>query len=252
MTHNDEMGQMISVSKILSSIDDHSCYSQDDDDDRNTCGEGKEMHETITIQNLIETQKTATFSSFIKDDKRLNRKDAFEIDDTWNNTSTENKPASPYYLLSRFGKKVSRAIVDKFIDYDQQSTIASNSTSSKVHNKYAVTPFKLPKINISRLEIAFQGSSSQLSDNALSRNVNGDSDMYTNCSDERDIGDKVKDDEVIGGGGENSIGRLTGGADKVGASSNYISDKIRTCSSYISDTDTLVGEENVCKFKCKL
>ncbi|XP_034487893.1 cytosolic carboxypeptidase Nna1 isoform X1 [Drosophila innubila] len=241
MTQHDENGQINSVSKILSSVDDRSTSNSQDDDDYDTSGESNETHESTTIQNLIETKKTAVSGiSSIKGCRNINSKDAIEIDDIWNNTSNEYKPASPYYVLSQFGKKVSKAVIDKLIDYDQQSTIDSNSTSSKVHNKFAVTPFKLPKTNITRLEVAFQSSSRQLSDAPPSRksvvHVIGNSDVDKNGSDDRDSSDNVKDVELIKGGGKNSFNRLVGGADK-----------IKTSSSYVSDTDTLVGEENVCR-----
>ncbi|XP_034487899.1 cytosolic carboxypeptidase Nna1 isoform X2 [Drosophila innubila] len=132
MTQHDENGQINSVSKILSSVDDRSTSNSQDDDDYDTSGESNETHESTTIQNLIETKKTAVSGiSSIKGCRNINSKDAIEIDDIWNNTSNEYKPASPYYVLSQFGKKVSKAVIDKLIDYDQQSTIDSNSTSSK-------------------------------------------------------------------------------------------------------------------------
>ncbi|KAL7742899.1 hypothetical protein ACLKA6_016259 [Drosophila palustris] len=221
-TLQDGKGPMNSVSTILNSVDDRSAgNSQDDDDERDTSGES-------------DIKKTAT-----KGDRKLNSKqqEANELDDIWNSTSTEYKPASPYYALSQFGKKVSKAIIKKLIDYDQQPTNACDSSSSKVHNKYAVTPFKLPKTNIKRLEVAFQGSSRQISDKATPSRKKmvhaiADSDVEKISSDERDISDNVRN-ELREGDGENCYDRLAGGAGN-----------IRTSSSYVSDTDTLVGDES--------
>ncbi|KAM8718785.1 hypothetical protein ACLKA7_001488 [Drosophila subpalustris] len=121
-TLQDGKGPMNSVSTILNSVDDRSAgNSQDDDDERDTSGES-------------DIKKTATNgTSSMKGDRKVNSKqqEANELDDIWNSTSTEYKPASPYYALSQFGKKVSKAIIKKLIDHDQQPTNACDSSSSK-------------------------------------------------------------------------------------------------------------------------
>ncbi|XP_023167196.2 cytosolic carboxypeptidase Nna1 isoform X3 [Drosophila hydei] len=237
--------QLNAVSNLLNKLDDHSTSnSQDDDDDYDVSVDGKETREKTVIQSLTDAKKklfgTTTHSA---DVNKLTTKGTTRIDNIWKTNNTEYKPASPHYVLSQFGKKVSKAIIKKIIDYDEKPSTGTNSlTSEKVQNKYAVTPFKLPKTNISRLEVAFQSDSQQsLNKASLSRKSNMISGMDEdiNSSDDcsTDINDTMKDNVLSGCGGAISVGRLAGGADK----------RPRTSSSSVSDTETLVGDESMCR-----
>ncbi|XP_064551672.1 cytosolic carboxypeptidase Nna1 isoform X7 [Drosophila montana] len=235
LTLHSGKNQLNSVSSLLNRLGDISTSnSQDDDDDCNTSGDGKESQEKTDFQCLIDSKNklfgTATYGT---DSSKLTIKDNTGISDTWKNNSIEYKPASPHYVLSQFGKKVSKGIIEKIIDYDENPlTGTGSSTSSKVQNKYAVTPFKLPKTNISRLEVAFQSSSHQSYNDktSISRKSNkvGDTDEDSDDDCSTDI---AKDEPKV------SVSRLAGGADK----------RPSTSSSSVSDTETLVGGESMCR-----
>ncbi|KRG07399.1 cytosolic carboxypeptidase Nna1 isoform X6 [Drosophila mojavensis] len=232
------------VSKLFNRLDDHSTSnSQDDDDDYNVSVDGKETREKPVIQSIIDAKKKRFETTTLQHSTDGKIKGTSKVDDIWKNNSSEYKPASPHYVLSQFGKKVSKAIIKKIIDYDEKpSTGTSSLTSEKVQNKYAVTPFKLPKTNIPRLEVAFQGNSQQSFEKVShSRKCNmiGDRDEDINSSDDCSIemNDIVNDDVISGCDGKVSVGRLVGGADKCP----------RTSSSSVSDSETLVGEESMCR-----
>lgn len=239
--------QLNSVSKLFHRLDDHSTSnSQDDDDDYNVSVDDKEIREKPVIQSLIDAKKKRLDTTTLQHSTDGKMKGTTKIDDIWKNNSSEYKPASPHYVLSQFGKKVSKAIIKKMIDYDEKlSSATSNLTPEKVQNKYAVTPFKLPKTNISRLEVAFQDNSRQSFEkvsHSRKSNMFGDTDDDINSSDDCSIemNDIVKDDVISGCDGKLSVGRLAGGADKCP----------RTSSSSVSDTETLVGEESMCRLAC--
>ncbi|KAH8421133.1 hypothetical protein KR222_004671, partial [Zaprionus bogoriensis] len=248
-----------SVSKILNRLDDRSTSNSqdddDDDDDYDSSGNTlQELREKNTLHSLIEAKKKR-YGSLLDgpetskaDTSKISSKETSDIEDIWKNNSTECRPASPNYVLSQFGKKTSKALINKFIDQDDQpSSGASSSASSKVHNKYAVTPFKLPKTNITRLEVAFQNNTrqsikKQAPTASMTSSPVAETDENKNSSDEysRDSSDTVKGQldflRAYGGGG-----RLTGGADR----------RPSTSPSSVSDTDTLVGDESVCRLACK-
>lgn len=228
------------MSSLLNRLGDISTSnSQDDDDDEdcNTSGDGKESQEKTDFQCLIDS-KNELFGNktYGTDSSKLTIKNNTGINDTWKNNSTEYKPASPHYVLSQFGKKVSKGIIEKIIDYDENPlTGTGSSTSTKVQNKYAVTPFKLPKTNISRLEVAFQSSSHQSYNDktSISRKSNKVDDTDEDSDD--DCSTEIATDEP-----KVSVSRLAGGADK----------RPSTSSSSVSDTETLVGGESMCRLAC--
>ncbi|XP_064551673.1 uncharacterized protein Nna1 isoform X8 [Drosophila montana] len=134
LTLHSGKNQLNSVSSLLNRLGDISTSnSQDDDDDCNTSGDGKESQEKTDFQCLIDSKNklfgTATYGT---DSSKLTIKDNTGISDTWKNNSIEYKPASPHYVLSQFGKKVSKGIIEKIIDYDENPlTGTGSSTSSK-------------------------------------------------------------------------------------------------------------------------
>lgn len=264
--------QLNSVSKILNRLDDRSTSnSQDDDDDDDEYDSSsntlQELREKNTLQNLIEakkkryvnanalgisststTQPTANTSSRIGEPS--SSKEASDIEDIWKNNSTECRPASPNYVLSQFGKKTSKAIIKKLVEHDDQpSGCPSSSASTKVQMKYAVAPFKLPKTNMTRLEVAFQSSERQRLVKAAtaeamaakcSRNSANDTDEDKTSSDSSRDSDQVKGHmEFVRRSSTNSgdkpMSRLAGGADK----------NANTSSSSVSDADTLVGDDSL-------
>ncbi|KAH8308543.1 hypothetical protein KR044_001741, partial [Drosophila immigrans] len=239
-------GQLNSISKILNSVDDRSTSNSQDeeDDDCDTSGEGKEtrLEGGSVCPNIGET-KTQCYGTSTAEESN-------DIDDIWTSNSTEYKPASPYYVLSEFGKKVPKALINgKANDNDQQQqqqqqqqpppTVA-NSTSSKVqNNRYAVTPIKIPKTNISRLEAAFQlpfrSATEKSSSNQAKR-------THVGLGGEAVYNGKVVDDPLSDSDcGANSSARLAGGADR----------RPSTSSSSVSETDTLVGDESESILACK-
>ncbi|XP_030379191.1 cytosolic carboxypeptidase Nna1 isoform X2 [Scaptodrosophila lebanonensis] len=259
-----------SVSKMINKVDNRSTSnSQDednDDDDDYDSNATNDDSDAINIQNksreqamikdLIEAKKKR-YDSANQDGEHKSKgsnktaskatsktasKDASEIEDIWKNNSTEYKPASPQYVLSQFGKDVSKAIINKFIDHDGSGT----SSSVKVQSKFAVTPIKLPKKNIARLEVAFEQSARKRYDEAVaaaaalvgtpskSSASSGDSDDESSDedSDSDDDDSDGETDDYSDAVGE-AQKRLTGGADR----------KRSASSSSVSDTDTLVGKE---------
>ncbi|XP_030564483.1 cytosolic carboxypeptidase Nna1 isoform X2 [Drosophila novamexicana] len=237
LTLHSGKNQLNSVSSLLNRLGDISTSNSqddDDDDDCNTSGDGKESQEKTDFQCLIDS-KNELFGNktYGTDSSKLTIKNNTGINDTWKNNSTEYKPASPHYVLSQFGKKVSKGIIEKIIDYDENPlTGTGSSTSTKVQNKYAVTPFKLPKTNISRLEVAFQSSSHQSYNDktSISRKSNKVDDTDEDSDD--DCSTEIATDEP-----KVSVSRLAGGADK----------RPSTSSSSVSDTETLVGGESMCR-----
>ncbi|KAH8385735.1 hypothetical protein KR093_010012, partial [Drosophila rubida] len=131
ITQCDGKSQLNSISKLLNSVDDRSTSNSQDeeDDDCDTSGEGKETRfdRTNVRPNLSDTKKTSYDTNTVQESS--------DIDDIWTTNRTEYKPASPYYVLSEFGKKVPKTmIIEKIIDNDQQKqplSSACNSTSSK-------------------------------------------------------------------------------------------------------------------------
>ncbi|XP_030246170.1 cytosolic carboxypeptidase Nna1 isoform X5 [Drosophila navojoa] len=239
MTLQSGKTQLNSVSKLFNRLDDRSTSnSQDEDnDDYHGSVDGQEIREKPVIQSLSDAKKKRFDTTTLQH----NADGMVKGEDIWKSNSSEYKPASPHYVLSQFGKKVSKAIIKKIIDYDEKPSIGTSSlTPEKVQNKYAVTPFKLPKTNISRLEVAFQGDSQQSFQkvsHSRKSSMMSDTDEDINISDDCSIemNDIVKDDVISGCDGK--VGRLTGGADRCPP----------TSSSSVSDTETLVGEESMCR-----
>ncbi|XP_062140412.1 cytosolic carboxypeptidase Nna1 isoform X7 [Drosophila sulfurigaster albostrigata] len=244
MTMRNAKGQLNSISKILNSVDDRSTSNSQDeeDDDGDTSGEGKETRQvgeqtTLNCPSNLSETKNKCFGT------NTAPQESSDIEDIWTSNSTEYKPASPYYVLSEFGKKVPKTmIIDKIIENDQPQTqqqqhqqqppsTTCNSTSSKVqNNRYAVTPFRIPKSNISRLEAAFQiPSRLTTSDKSLS---NPTKKCNAAIDGKAEHNHNVLDD-ILMSDSECSPGRLAGGADKLPS----------TSSSSVSETDTLVGDE---------
>ncbi|XP_020797937.1 uncharacterized protein LOC110176059 isoform X6 [Drosophila serrata] len=128
-----------SVSKMINSVDNRStsaslddnddCY---DDDEYDTSGGGGEAREKAIIKDLIEAKKkryqeeAATPNGggvTARNSRAASRSDASkepsgDIDDIWKNNTSEYKPASPHYILSQFGKKVSKAMIDRLVEHD--------------------------------------------------------------------------------------------------------------------------------------
>ncbi|XP_060664413.1 cytosolic carboxypeptidase Nna1 isoform X5 [Drosophila nasuta] len=142
MTMRNTKGQLNSISKILNSVDDRSTSNSQDeeDDDGDTSGEGKETRQvgeqtTLNCPSNLSESKKKCFGT------NTAPQESSDIEDIWTSNSTEYKPASPYYVLSEFGKKVPKTmIIDKIIENDQPQTqqqqqqppaTTCNSTSSK-------------------------------------------------------------------------------------------------------------------------
>lgn len=244
--------QLNSVSKILNRLDDRSTSNsqEDDDDDDEYDSSGhtpQELREKNTLQSLIDAKKkryVSANSMGLTDSSKLDTtskmsssKEASDIEDIWKNNSAECRPASPNYVLSQFGKRTSKAIIKKLVEHDDQPSVgASSSVSNKVQTKYAITPFKLPKSNMSRLEVAFQSSARQGLEAAAAggKSSGNDTDEDKTSSDSGRDSHPIKDQlEFLRSCCNNPIPRLAGGADK-------ISNKSKTS---VSDADTLVGDE---------
>lgn len=244
--------QLNSVSKILNRLDDRSTSnSQDDDDDDDEYDSSghtpQELREKNTLQSLIEAKKKRYVSANslgLTDSSKLDTsgkmsssKDASDIEDIWKNNSTECRPASPNYVLSQFGKRTSKAIIKKLVEHDDQPSVgASSSASNKVQTKYAVTPFKLPKTNMTRLEVAFQNSARQGLEPAAagSKSSANDTDEDKTSSDSSKDSHPIKDQlAFLRSCCGSPIPRLAGGADKIS----------NTSTTSVSDADTLVGDE---------
>ncbi|KAH8266363.1 hypothetical protein KR038_007040 [Drosophila bunnanda] len=273
-----------SVSKMINSVDNRStsaslddnddCF---DDDEYDTSGGGGEAREKAIIKDLIEAKKkryqeeaaTPNGGGTARNSRAPSRSEASkdpsgDIDDIWKNNTSEYKPASPHYILSQFGKKVSKAVLERLVDHDADPAQANGagpptgpSGSQKVSSKFAVTPFKLPKNNLARLEAAFghsaagtprksdvvapmsrraagkggvgkqqegknakkenNGSGNSSTDETSSSTEGGESDSYSDCSE------------------GNGTVRLAGGADKQSCP--------EASGQSVSDTDTLVGDD---------
>ncbi|XP_017036090.1 cytosolic carboxypeptidase Nna1 isoform X3 [Drosophila kikkawai] len=172
-----------SVSKMINSVDNRSTSASlddnddyYDDDEYDTSGGGGEAREKAIIKDLIEAKKkryqeeaaSPNGGGTARNSRAPSRSEASkdpsgDIDDIWKNNTSEYKPASPHYVLSQFGKKVAKAVIERFVDHDSdpaQSNGAGPPTgptgSQKVSSEFAVTPFILPKTNLNRLEAAFE------------------------------------------------------------------------------------------------
>ncbi|XP_034124763.1 cytosolic carboxypeptidase Nna1 isoform X4 [Drosophila guanche] len=154
-----------------------------------------------------------------------------EIDDIWKNNTSEYKPASPRYILSQFGKNVTKAMIDRLVDQgdDKHPTTGTAGGNQKVasSSKYAISPIKLPKKNIARLEVAFERSA---------RPVSPNSNIVTNSETKQSSdSDKESTTESVDTTSWHSC-RLSGGADTMPLSP--------AGSETVSETETLVGEES--------
>ncbi|XP_034670611.1 cytosolic carboxypeptidase Nna1 isoform X3 [Drosophila subobscura] len=52
-----------------------------------------------------------------------------EIDDIWKNNTSEYKPASPRYILSQFGKKVTKPMIDRLVDQGDDKHLTTGTAS---------------------------------------------------------------------------------------------------------------------------
>ncbi|XP_039226022.1 cytosolic carboxypeptidase Nna1 isoform X9 [Drosophila yakuba] len=275
-------GKLSSVSKMINSVDNRSTSaSLDDNDDEyddeydtsgGYCGGSGEAKEKAIIKDLIEAKKkryqeeataTPVGGGTVRNSRAASRSEASkepsDIDDIWKNNTNEYKPASPRYVLSQFGKNVAKAMIDRIVDHED---LVPPTGSQKVSNQFAVSPVKLPKTNMARLEVAFERSAcharskSRLKGRAVvpggqtvgnHRRRGSSSEEDTSSSglgdeeeEEEDDDDSDSDAENSGSGGglRRILGsysaRLAGGAEK------------RPCpgSGSVSDTETLVGDES--------
>ncbi|XP_016969324.1 cytosolic carboxypeptidase Nna1 isoform X3 [Drosophila rhopaloa] len=279
-------GKLNSVSKMINNVDNRSTSASLDDnddyydDEYDTSGGGGggsgEAKEKAIIKDLIEAKKkryqeeaaTGTPGGGTARNSRAPSrseasKDPSDIDDIWKNNTSEYKPASPRYVLSQFGKNVAKAVIDRIVDYDDPAMANGAippSGSQKVSNKFAITPIKLPKTNIARLEVAFERSARQDRTTAVAPKSHserviksvavvhgqrtGDSTSSEDTS-SSGLGEEEEyefdsDTEDSGSGdalrrtARSNSARLAGGAEK------------RPCpgSGSVSDTETLVGDES--------
>ncbi|XP_017063764.1 cytosolic carboxypeptidase Nna1 isoform X7 [Drosophila eugracilis] len=276
-------GKLNSVSKMINNVDNRSTSaSLDDNDDYyddeydtsgGGCGGSGEAKEKAIIKDLIEAKKkryqeeaavtpaAGGGGGTVRNSRAASRSEASknpsEIDDIWKNNTSEYKPASPRYVLSQFGKNVAKAVIDRIVDHDDPS--APPSGSQKVSNKFAVTPIKLPKTNIARLEVAFERSARQdrsaavapksRSDKGVSKGAvmdkhrPGDSTTSSEETSSSGLGEEEEEyfseseDSGSGDGIHRILGRnterLAGGAEKPYPNSGSV-----------SETETLVGNES--------
>ncbi|XP_052857356.1 cytosolic carboxypeptidase Nna1 isoform X3 [Drosophila gunungcola] len=160
-------GKLNSVSKMINtvdnrstsaSLDDNDDYYDDDYDSSGGFGGGGggfsgELKEKAIIKNLIEAKKkryqeeaeagTPTGGGgggTARNSRAASRseasKDASDIDDIWKNNTSEYKPASPRYVLSQFGKKVAKAVIDRMVDNDDPAAVPP--TGSQKFSRSAV------------------------------------------------------------------------------------------------------------------
>ncbi|XP_033172183.1 cytosolic carboxypeptidase Nna1 isoform X6 [Drosophila mauritiana] len=266
-------GKLNSVSKMINNVDNRSTSaSLDDNDDYyddeydtsgGYCGGSGEAKEKAIIKDLIEAKKkryqeeaevTPVGGGTARNSRAASRseasKDASDIDDIWKNNTSEYKPASPRYVLSQFGKNVTKAVIDRIVDHED---LVPPSGSQKVSNQFAVGPVKLPKTNMARLEVAFERSACQdRAKSRLKKEASGSRRRRASTSDEdsssSSLGDEDEDEvndsdseaENTGSGvglrrilGSYSA-RLAGGAEKYPCPG----------SGSVSDTETLVGDES--------
>ncbi|XP_032582258.1 cytosolic carboxypeptidase Nna1 isoform X3 [Drosophila sechellia] len=134
-------GKLNSVSKMINNVDNRSTSaSLDDNDDYyddeydtsgGYCGGSGEAKEKAIIKDLIEAKKkryqeeaevTPVGGGTARNSRAASRseasKDASYIDDIWKNNTSEYKPASPRYVLSQFGKNVTKAVIDRIVDHE--------------------------------------------------------------------------------------------------------------------------------------
>ncbi|KMZ09665.1 uncharacterized protein Dsimw501_GD17141, isoform M [Drosophila simulans] len=134
-------GKLNSVSKMINNVDNRSTSaSLDDNDDYyddeydtsgGYCGGSGEAKEKAIIKDLIEAKKkryqeeaevTPVGGGTARNSRAASRsepsKDASDIDDIWKNNTSEYKPASPRYVLSQFGKNVTKAVIDRIVDHE--------------------------------------------------------------------------------------------------------------------------------------
>lgn len=266
-------GKLNSVSKMINNVDNRSTSaSLDDNDDYyddeydtsgGYCGGSGEAKEKAIIKDLIEAKKkryqeeaevTPVGGGTARNSRAASRseasKDASDIDDIWKNNTSEYKPASPRYVLSQFGKNVTKAVIDRIVDHED---LVPPSGSQKVSNQFAVGPVKLPKTNIARLEVAFERSACQdrsksrlkkkTSSSRRRRESTSDEDSSSSSlgnEEDEEVDDSDSDAENTGSGiglrrilGSYSA-RLAGGAEKCPCPG----------SGSVSDTETLVGDES--------
>ncbi|XP_017141205.1 cytosolic carboxypeptidase Nna1 isoform X8 [Drosophila miranda] len=290
-------GKLNSVSKMINSLDNRSTSASLDDDndfeddyDYDTSGAGGgsgEAREKAIIKDLIEEKKrrymnaatptteerqqqntavasaghnsrTASRSDSKPNSRSADRSTNGDIDDIWKNNTSEYKPASPRYILSQFGKNVTKAVIDRLVDHgdDKHHTSATGTQKVSPSNKYAISPIMLPKKNIARLEIAFERSvrpvspGPELNSTLISDVLGGNhvppssTDVSLNRSSDSSDSDTESDMESPDSGGETSCHscRLAGGADDMPASPGG--------SGNVSETETLVGDAR--KIKTKL
>ncbi|KAH8392975.1 hypothetical protein KR200_007204, partial [Drosophila serrata] len=270
-----------SVSKMINSVDNRStsaslddnddCY---DDDEYDTSGGGGEAREKAIIKDLIEAKKkryqeeAATPNGggvTARNSRAASRSDASkepsgDIDDIWKNNTSEYKPASPHYILSQFGKKVSKAMIDRLVEHDTDQANGTGpatapSGSQKVSSKFAVTPFKLPKTNLSRLEAVFKQTAPKkpgvvtpknrkpvgkgvvrkpevkgkvVTDGKIEKKMGREK---NGSNDETSSSDEGEESDPDGG----ATVRLAGGAEKPSCP--------EVAGQSVSDTETLVGED---------
>ncbi|XP_032582260.1 cytosolic carboxypeptidase Nna1 isoform X5 [Drosophila sechellia] len=266
-------GKLNSVSKMINNVDNRSTSaSLDDNDDYyddeydtsgGYCGGSGEAKEKAIIKDLIEAKKkryqeeaevTPVGGGTARNSRAASRseasKDASYIDDIWKNNTSEYKPASPRYVLSQFGKNVTKAVIDRIVDHED---LVPPSGSQKVSNQFAVGPVKLPKTNMARLEVAFERSACQdRAKSRLKKEASGSRRRRASTSDEdssssslgdeeeEEVNDSDSEAENTGSGvglrrilGSYSA-RLAGGAEKYPCPG----------SGSVSDTETLVGDES--------
>ncbi|XP_017141214.1 uncharacterized protein LOC108155072 isoform X10 [Drosophila miranda] len=161
-------GKLNSVSKMINSLDNRSTSASLDDDndfeddyDYDTSGAGGgsgEAREKAIIKDLIEEKKrrymnaatptteerqqqntavasaghnsrTASRSDSKPNSRSADRSTNGDIDDIWKNNTSEYKPASPRYILSQFGKNVTKAVIDRLVDHgdDKHHTSATGT-----------------------------------------------------------------------------------------------------------------------------
>ncbi|XP_033238547.1 cytosolic carboxypeptidase Nna1 isoform X5 [Drosophila pseudoobscura] len=284
-------GKLNSVSKMINSLDNRSTSASLDDDndfeddyDYDTSGAGGgsgEAREKAIIKDLIEEKKrrymnaatptteerqqqntavasaghnsrTASRSDSKPKSRSADKSTNGDIDDIWKNNTSEYKPASPRYILSQFGKNVTKAVIDRLVDHgdDKHHTSASGTQKVSTSNKYAISPIILPKKNIARLEIAFERSvrpvspGPELNSTLVGNHVPlSSTDVSINRSSDSSDSDTESDTESPDSGGETSCHscRLAGGADDMPAPSGG--------SGNVSETETLVGDARKTKTK---
>ncbi|XP_030246172.1 uncharacterized protein LOC108655510 isoform X7 [Drosophila navojoa] len=136
MTLQSGKTQLNSVSKLFNRLDDRSTSnSQDEDnDDYHGSVDGQEIREKPVIQSLSDAKKKRFDTTTLQH----NADGMVKGEDIWKSNSSEYKPASPHYVLSQFGKKVSKAIIKKIIDYDEKPSIGTSSLTPEKFSRSSV------------------------------------------------------------------------------------------------------------------